>query len=349
MFRRRASSVHLTVPFYFLQFSVAYADNTEQRVVPPETGEQVGSYRFAILINGKPPMSEDAGRPTAPSDISQLPCPQSDAPCDARVRPSVAPPTGNCDGPPAFVSMDEVTYYTLNTLTGQAATNCDITVTILGVGLDSGGHCHDNETKPSGNPPTGTVLTGNTGADGMQFKVMHTWPPVSGMVVIEARKTPGGSCPGGSFIVTEFFNICIRGPDPDLFSAGLEYLGDGPGYERTGGPDNATRHPSHHFGTPAMVAALRNLALDRGAPLFGRPLLGYNDLSLQWGGVFDIEDEDHPRPPNWTPPHCGHRFGRNVDLRISNLTLEERLLLERVAEKRFKVGIEGDHWHLTLK
>lgn len=42
----------------------------------------------------------------------------------------------------------------------------------------------------------------------------------------------------------------------------------------------------------------------------GVPILGYNDMSLRWGGVFDIDTSRV-----WLNPHRGHRNGDMCDMR----------------------------------
>ncbi|MGH7467928.1 MAG: hypothetical protein ACRENP_08070, partial [Longimicrobiales bacterium] len=85
-----------------------------------------------------------------------------------------------------------------------------------------------------------------------------------------------------------------------------------------------TAHPSAHWGTPQMNAAIRELAdsLALRAQFFvNNPdslgtgqvfpaVLQVNDLSLLLGGILDISDL------NWDGDHVGHRRGQNADLRI---------------------------------
>jgi hypothetical protein len=72
------------------------------------------------------------------------------------------------------------------------------------------------------------------------------------------------------------------------------------------------------------------------------PLLGYNDLSLEAGGLFDIKG-------NWTPPHQTHRMGKTLDFRIRNLKdLHRRLVRPIIEDHGATILNEGDHWHLTF-
>jgi len=130
----------------------------------------------------------------------------------------------------------------------------------------------------------------------------------------------------------------------------MSQLGPGTGYTLEKGPDNDSRHPDNHYGIPALLVALHNLALDWGAPANGRPLLGYNDMSLMWGGVFDVSGAGCARPPDWVSPcHCSHRNGNICDFQTTQLSLDMRKKVLPYVTKYFYRGIHGNHWHLTLK
>ena len=102
-----------------------------------------------------------------------------------------------------------------------------------------------------------------------------------------------------------------------------------------------------------MVATLQNMAYLWGGPARGRPNFCYNDLSLMWGGVFDVEQAGVcPRPPNWVSPcHCGYRKGTQVDFKITQFTLDQRRRAYLLVRKYFHVYTKESvaHWHLTLK
>ncbi|MBI1969906.1 right-handed parallel beta-helix repeat-containing protein [Candidatus Woesearchaeota archaeon] len=94
-----------------------------------------------------------------------------------------------------------------------------------------------------------------------------------------------------------------------------------------------------------------------------------NDMSLPWGGLFDIVDPlaDPPQPvPDWTPPHICHRYGGESDIRVTHLmkscggseangTTEEKPIKKRqyeLLEQALNVSMpkkkhcEGDHLHV---
>jgi hypothetical protein len=72
------------------------------------------------------------------------------------------------------------------------------------------------------------------------------------------------------------------------------------------------------------------------------PTLGYNDMSLVYGGVFDIN-------ATWAPPHITHRVGTNMDFRLSNMGALHQLVVEPLMEGQGLNVLHENaaHWHLT--
>jgi len=216
--------------------------------------------------------------------------------------------------------------------------------------VNTGGHCHNVTNRPIG---THTPVSGyNTGKDGLQLRIVHTWSEVAGRYHVTVTTVAGSPCGA----VQGIYTICVR--KENSFLAGLEALVDGPGYELTGGPDNVSRHPDHHYGTHAFIAAIQATAKEFADSVPGARLLGLNDMSLRWGGVFDINTATE-----WQPDHCGHRFGTNCDLRTHEVngsgqtvpvyTGDQIALLERILLRRkifpYKHKPGGGvipHWHL---
>lgn len=131
----------------------------------------------------------------------------------------------------------------------------------------------------------------------------------------------------------------------DMKVTNLVELPPGPGYTLDGAKPGV--HPSNHFGTSAMNAALRQLAADYAATCPGAAALSYNDMSLPWGGLFDLNQ-------NWKTPHEEHRSGNNIDVgKRQVLKADRKHLIEQMCRK-FKVRSEGDgineqpHYHLTM-
>jgi hypothetical protein len=68
-----------------------------------------------------------------------------------------------------------------------------------------------------------------------------------------------------------------------------------------------------------------------------------NDISLQWGGLFDINAD-------WRPPHYEHRRGRQVDFsNADNLPADlQRALRTIIGQYGGNVLNEGNHWHVRF-
>lgn len=89
-------------------------------------------------------------------------------------------------------------------------------------------------------------------------------------------------------------------------------------------------HPVNHFARPQTIDLLKQIAWEYYTEFPTSPVLCINDISLIWGGKFDIY-------ANWTGEHTFHRYGRQVDLRIWTIPPENR---ERLKEIACKYGVE---------
>jgi hypothetical protein len=129
------------------------------------------------------------------------------------------------------------------------------------------------------------------------------------------------------------------------FGVGLQSLQDigvGPGYTLTG---DKSQHPSNHWGEPSFLAAVKNVARLFVEQFPGSPLL-YNDISLQYGGVFDVQAYTQTGY-DWTPPHSTHRLGTNMDIGIPRENGKRAALLRLYQVSGVQVYQEdAHHWHL---
>jgi hypothetical protein len=73
---------------------------------------------------------------------------------------------------------------------------------------------------------------------------------------------------------------------------------------RFGDPGVTSQHTDNHNGTATTLTLLQPMASDYFGVTGQR--LCVNDLSLPWGGLFDIGN-------NWGPPHGLHRIGKSAD------------------------------------
>lgn len=235
--------------------------------------------------------------------------------------------------------------------------NCQVRLTVRAIQLD-GGHSHSS-TRPAGAP---FDTTGNTGFDGDQFRIPHRWPQVGGPLQIRfwaLHDTCGSTdssnvdyvyCLAAAPLVPAFpcppctpsqFNIPAVAFPVMAASANYDLIGNPPG----------SIHPGNHYGLRAMIDSLASAAAAFRAKFPTGPKLAFNDMSLLYGGVFDLN-------ANWlSPGHCGHRAGMECDFRTFHLGstpilppsskyLAEAHRLLRARHFTIHPEKKPPHWHL---
>jgi len=187
-----------------------------------------------------------------------------------------------------------------------------------------GGHMHN------GNRPIGIFdqSSGRTGSNGI-FTTRYTQTEFGGFEVIKAsvdRQPP---------VDEETYDLKVRFP-------GLVELGAGTGYTLIG---ETTSHPRNHYGTTHLINCIQKLG-SLFTKSFPNQTLRINDISLEWGGLFDING-------NWYPPHETHREGIHVD--VDDKTAEgekvDKIWLKNIVTKKLdgEFRDEINHFHLTFK
>jgi hypothetical protein len=122
----------------------------------------------------------------------------------------------------------------------------------------------------------------------------------------------------------------------------LQELGPGVGYTLV---DDKPAHPSNHWGVPGFITAVQNVARLFVETYPDSPLR-YNDISLQYGGIFDVATASR-QGYDWTPPHSTHRLGTNMDIGIPRGNAQRALLLRLYQMQGVRVLQEDIyHWHL---
>jgi hypothetical protein len=157
----------------------------------------------------------------------------------------------------------------------------------------SGGHAH------TGGRPTGTFIPPTCTTDGSgACAVNYHSPEVSGKEKIVA--------------------VLVSKPDVQA-SADLAVMVPGlVNAEEQAGVLNGTQfrftgyteaHPVNHFLRPRALSAL----FDIGAQVYSilHATVGFNDMSLKWGGIFDLGQKGSPY---WSKPHGLHRDGLSIDI-----------------------------------
>lgn len=150
---------------------------------------------------------------------------------------------------------------------------------------NSGGHSHGgNRPKGTVTPTTLTIPAGSL----EPVYALYSSSDVSGQekIIVEVN---------GSKADEKMVEVKV----PDLMP--LDSLS---WYNLTG---STSSHSANHYGTNSTKVAVYNMASDYWNEALVR--LGINDMSLPWGGLFDING-------NWSssPGHSLHRTGESVDI-----------------------------------
>lgn len=235
----------------------------------------------------------------------------------------------------AAVNMAFTGFGCVDIVSRQLILFCDITIEFGNV-LDDGGHVHNDPAQPR---PLGNFdpMFGNSGSNGILFST-YTAEEVSGIWEF----TVTGVGPAGQSVFPFTSTIFIRIP-------GLQELLPGTNYRLTG---SLPEHPVNHYGTPQYDLDLVTIANQYAVAFAGEPL-DYNNMSLKFGGLFDICAVGNPNciPPNvpipWVPPHKSHRFGVDVDTPILSTAARQAALRQAIGNVGFSlIFVEGTHWHL---
>ncbi|MFZ2422844.1 MAG: hypothetical protein WA029_17055 [Anaerolineae bacterium] len=215
----------------------------------------------------------------------------------------------------------------------------------------SGGHTHGNNppARPHGwvlaiQPPaifppdngdSGSlvdvqILEVRTGADG-RVRLYFIAPEFGGLetVRVSSLDQPGFSVD---------FSLLIKHRDAELDFQVL------PGHSAITPIGATVQHADNHYGTEEMIDALVALAVNYRDET-GQPLR-VNDMSLPWGGLFDIGATPAAL---WRTPHGGHRWGDQVDIGL--VADPPNLVFETVVrdQGRWRVLNEANHYHLVLQ
>ncbi len=301
-----------------------------------------------MLAFGQPAFGAEAevritlGRPDSPSSFTaagpeQETCTTSTLAVDKEMLPSV---TTTLDG--AITSICEVSAQCF--FGAQILPNCTVTFTLRAVSY-SGFHDHHDENRPAGSIVFTTPRTPPdvTGPNGEPVLAKYTAPEEAGLIEI----TGSGECTPCPPLSDDQKIYAIK------TSGAFAELGPGVNYRLVGTTTPiGQRHLDNHYGTAALVRNVARLA-EAYATVFPGMRLDINDMSLPWGGLFDLGPDADPSDcagaaADWKPPHCWHRSGIDADI---NLVLPPA---EREAFRAFAADagsflepvFESDHTHL---
>jgi hypothetical protein len=211
---------------------------------------------------------------------------------------------------PARTGEESLTKATIGIALASPApsSGCDVRLRVEPV-EGSGGHNHTgNRTAHTGamEPNFALFIPGES-----ILNVVYTGGEVAGTERIIAEALDGN----GSVTSTQSVSVDVKFPD-------LRPLGGSDYYFLTGASP-ASAHSSNHYGqfwTNWMIDFMAtDYWLETGTKL------GINDMSLEWGGLFDHNN-------TWLSPHSTHRTGQSVDIdRCADGVLVEQRFLNRIA------------------
>ncbi|PIR18605.1 MAG: hypothetical protein COV48_06600 [Elusimicrobia bacterium CG11_big_fil_rev_8_21_14_0_20_64_6] len=142
--------------------------------------------------------------------------------------------------------------------------------------------------------------------------------------------------------VTWSWSGACQGSQSKSFDSGIEGLSAltaGSGYTLVGA---TSKHASNHYSDSAALKAIPIIASDYKAEFPKDPDLLVNDISLGFGGLFDINGD-------WQSPHITHRFGSQADVQKSTIPEAHQAKFEEIAKKHgARILIEGTHYHLDF-
>jgi hypothetical protein len=283
------------------------------------------------------------GRPDSPGAFAvtapeQETCTTSTLAVDKEMLPSV---TTTMDG--AITSICNVTAQCF--FGAQVLPNCTVTFTLRAVPY-SGSHDHHDENRPAGSIVFTTPRTPPdvTGPNGEPVEAKYTAPEEAGLIEI----TGSGECTPCPPLSDDQKIYAIK------TSGVFAKLGPGVNYRLVGTTSEiGQRHLDNHYGTAGLVRRITLLA-EAYATVYPGKRLDINDMSLPWGGLFDLGPGSGSARCTgmpgayWKPPHCWHRSGIDADI---NLVLPP---VEREAFRAFAADagsflepvFESDHTHL---
>lgn len=202
--------------------------------------------------------------------------------------------------------------------------------------VNAGGHV---DSLHLGQRPLGKLAktSGTTGSNGC-FSTTYSPSHISGLVGIDGTISGTTSC---------CLNLGVK-------VDGLFDLGTGQNYSLIG---QTSSHPVNHFGYGVTNIGLRQIADDYKSFYYGNnPFpnndhkIAYNDMSLEWGGKFDL----YKGWENTNDHHGEHRDGINCDTRSNNIPGKRWAKLNQFFIDRGSTNTKDEtatiapHWHLRF-
>ena len=163
----------------------------------------------------------------------------------------------------------------------------------------TGGHGHHDANRPKGSvPPSGV-----TDANG-EIKLTFQASEVAGSHTITATCNDCSNKTANKKVDVLVPNLTPISPNPPRNTDGsymYAFTAVDPGHIGTSGG----RQRGEYYLTTQAIANLVELVTEFASEGWG--IIGFNDASLNWGGVYDLRN-------NWRTPHSEHREGEEIDI-----------------------------------
>lgn len=265
-------------------------------------------------------------------------------------------PTGKCIK--QFIPQNQPGFlFCVNPLTGALIPGCTVHVSVAARD-QTGGHLHTDPGRDGGSfsPDSGVTITDPSDPNFGLLPTTYTAPEVSG--IMDATVT--GTLPDGTAAFPTATTIGIETPG----LASLPASGDGYASETSVGHDsnNLSVNPSVEnrlLLLPEQFNIYVQVLIGGGYISGGVvvPTLVYKSISLPFGGLFDVDSRgvgaiDNP----WSPPHCAHRRGVDVDIALVPPQYR-RALTQAIVDEQFRFPSDSEspnfpnatHWHITSR
>jgi|GEM_PF-1169220 len=138
------------------------------------------------------------------------------------------------------------------------------------------------------------------------------------------KRQAWGTCTGAIYDIVDIKidGLTLLPPAwADSLHGGVTY------YNLINNPPYSAYHPIYHFGKSQTIALLKQIAWQYHGEFPRSEVLNINDMSLKWGGLFDI-DANWQSGPNG---HNRHRYGRQADVRLWSIPVGNRKRFEEIS------------------
>lgn len=331
---------------------IPYGDARTGKVKYLANGELPDSTKQILVMVSK---SDDASKSGIGSVFVEGFALTLDIPDPKEIWPTL--PAGRSGGNPQNRNRKENITVAV-TQNNQRLENQSVTITTRII-FPSGGHDHADQ------PPSDSLGVFRTSSDTMRGSITSSTDANGEIGLSYQAPIFGGRIELTATVIIEEDTLAAK--DTLIVRVpGLDELDASPLYELVGAPGNhdgtndpcranppTSQHNRNHYGTQALRTAIQNVAASYDS-LHPGSRLRINDMSLEWGGLFDNQN-------NWRyivgATHGEHRIGRNADIGFSGIDQDGRCLrLNLIDLRRFILAYttdtafsHSDHYHIRMR